>query len=312
MRINNLVLILILTVALVGCFATRDNAIFVTKTSIGIDIENMPPTAGIAYDRVEGFFGPRYEDGHVPPVVGAIFTDGTLSNRTISQVFATGRAAEIATGSPDPDDDDDESSPNKGAPKTMFFGTGTTLGLKLGFGDGGITNAVTFGYKRKEMTVIPHTSTGAFPSVLATLDNGTDTAAASKVAFKAKQFFATGVAADSLAAAQSELFKGIAKDSFASYRNTELTQTHLIVNALNCLANIPDSQLAAVWNNAEALNLFSQDTAVYDVMKTAATSASARVIYTSEIAIDNPNSAEYGALLALHKTFVCRLAEASQ
>jgi len=311
MRINNLVLILILTAALAGCFATRDNAIFVTKTSIGIDIENTPPTAGIAYDRVEGFFGPRYDDGHVPPVVGAIFTDGSLSNRTISQVFATGRAAEIATGSPDPDDDD-ESRPDKGAPKTMFFGTATTLGLKLGFGDGGVTNAVTFGYKRKEMTVIPHTSTGVFPSVLATLDNGTDTEAASKVAFKAKQFFATGVAADSLAPAQSELFQGIAKDSFGSYRNTELTQTHLIVNALNCLANIPDSQLAAVWNNAEALNLFSQDIAVYAAIKSAATSASARVIYTSEIAIDNPNSAEYGALLALHKAFVCRLTGASQ
>lgn len=310
MRIRNLVVMLGLAIGLTGCFATRDNAIFVTKTSIGIDVENTPPTASVAYDRVEGFFGPRYDDGHVPPVIGAIFTDGSLSNRSISQIFATGRAAELVTGSQKQIAVPGSTSEST-VPKTMFFGTGTTLGLKLGFGDGGVTNTIAFGYKRKEITVIPKTTSGKFPSVLARLDNGTDAAVASKVTFKAKQFFATGIAADNLAPDQASLFQGVAADSFGTYRNSELIQTHLIVNTLNCLANVSDAQLATVWNNAEALNLFSQDTAVYAKIKAAATSTSARAIYTSEIAIDNPDNAEYGALLALHQAFVCRLSGAS-
>ena len=44
---------------LTGCASRLDTVVFVTKTSLGVDVEQTPPTASIAYDRVEGYFGPR-------------------------------------------------------------------------------------------------------------------------------------------------------------------------------------------------------------------------------------------------------------
>ncbi len=37
----------------------------------------------------------------------------------------------------------------------MFSGTSTTLGIKLGFAAAGAPESITFGYKRKEVSIIP-------------------------------------------------------------------------------------------------------------------------------------------------------------
>ena len=176
----------------------------------------------------------------------------------------------------------------------------------FGFGDGGVTNTVAFGYKRKEMTVIPRTASGTFPSVLAKLDNATNSKTLNETSFTAKQFFATGIAANNLAPAQAALFQKVASDALGAYRNAELVQTQSIGNTLKCLAELRDDQLAAVWNHAEALNLFAPDTALYPEIKSEPND-SARTMYSSEIAIVNADSVEYGSLLALHEAFVCRL-----
>ena len=55
---------------LAGCATGPDRVVFVTKTSLSVlDYDTAPPGVGIAYDRVEGYFGPSYASGAVPPVI---------------------------------------------------------------------------------------------------------------------------------------------------------------------------------------------------------------------------------------------------
>ena len=54
---------------LTGC---TDQVIFITKTSVGIDADTTLAAVSIAYDRTDGYLGPRYEDGSIPPVVSSI------------------------------------------------------------------------------------------------------------------------------------------------------------------------------------------------------------------------------------------------
>ena len=86
-------IVLSLAIALAGCASRPDTVVFVTKSSLGLDVEQTPPSASIAYDRVEGYFGPRYESGAVPPVVAVFMTNGQLLDRRVKQLYATGDAA---------------------------------------------------------------------------------------------------------------------------------------------------------------------------------------------------------------------------
>ena len=45
---------ILLFISLCACSAARDHQLFVTKTSVGIDLDPSPPTISIAYDRKEG------------------------------------------------------------------------------------------------------------------------------------------------------------------------------------------------------------------------------------------------------------------
>jgi len=201
--------------SLAGC-ASPDTVVFVTKTSIGIDFDSKPATASIAYDRIEGYIGPRYDNGEIPPVVASIKSDGNIFNPKIHQIYATGEAAEIAV-SADQAKSFTEATKSKnklkGNKKLMFFGTTTTTGMKVGFTTS-LPDSIVFGFKRKEYSFIPLgigeeiiTRDGVtvaekfdiYPAVIASID----TAAASQTnapELTNVQFFATGFAALELAA----------------------------------------------------------------------------------------------------------------
>jgi hypothetical protein len=187
--------------ALAGC-ATSDHVLFVTKTSIGIDFDSKPPSASIAYDRVEGYVAPRYNNGEIPAVIASIKSDGAIFNPKIRQIYATGEAAEIVvSGAPD----QNGGRRLKGEKRLMFFGTTTTTGLKVGFTTG-LPDSLTFGFKRKEFSYIPLGSVGkgdaahdVYPSILASIDTEANAGNREETSLNNAQFFATGRAARLLA-----------------------------------------------------------------------------------------------------------------
>src|SRR5258706_5876247 len=173
----------IAAVSLSGC-GTDPVVVFVTKTSIGIDADSTASTAAIAYERIDGYYAPRYPDGEVPPVVSSIQTDLSIFAPQVSQTYATGNAAlilaakkgtQVATcPKPKMIINTKDKSQDK---KRMFFGTATTLGFKVSFSAAGSPDAIVLGFKRKEASVIPvgiktdsdGVETSTYPSVLANI-----------------------------------------------------------------------------------------------------------------------------------------------
>lgn len=193
-----------------------DTVLFVTNTSLGINFDSKPATASVAYDRVEGFIGPRYENGGVPPAVGSLQTDGNIFNPTIRQTYATGSAAVGVTSGTvkEPTEGLEGRSDQK---KLMYFGTSTTFGLKVGFaatGSAPVPDSFLFGYRRKEASIIPlaerpapptpnrpeGTMTAVYPPVLATVEVNVSSSPTDPqgVGTNSTQFFATGTAAENL------------------------------------------------------------------------------------------------------------------
>jgi len=192
-----------------GC-ADKNTVMFVTNSSLGINFDSKPPTANIAYDRTEGFIGPRFANGGAPPAVASIETGGSIFDPKVRQVYATGHAAVRATKGKDAPEGPEtlEGEPSKR--QLMFFGTETTIGLKVGFGTTGTPDSLLFGYRRKEASVIPlgeetevkdgKTVTKAvYPSVLASIDMNTYGKTLPETGLTTKQFFATGQAAVAMA-----------------------------------------------------------------------------------------------------------------
>ncbi len=189
--------------ALSACASPQDTVVFVTNTSLGVNVDNQPPSASVAYDRTEGYVGPRTANGGLPPVVASLQTGGNVFDPKVRQTYATGAAAEIATdpngGAKGPDTLEGATTDNK----FTFFGTTTTIGLKVGF-DAASTmpNSLIFGFKRKEISVIPLGADGSrrvFPSVLASVDTTVGTTTLANTGLTISQYFATGRAAESLA-----------------------------------------------------------------------------------------------------------------
>jgi len=286
----------------VGCASGPDHVLFVTKTSLGIDVATDPSSATIGYDRIEGYIGPRFDSGGVPPVAASFQTNGQLLSREVRTLYATGAAAVAVTG-------DSKEAPIlpklDGDRRRMFFSTGTSMGLKIGFGATAATEFV-FGYKRRELSVIPMPSGGEFPSVLASLQNDTQTAAQpSSTEFGVAQLFATGVAAVQLAN------KPQTKGLFQRRIDQALLQSTDALRALGCLSVIPDDQLALVWRNVKARELFKPDLDDADFDKQFATTAppaTARATYTRYLVLIDQKSADRGLKLAQHRGFVCGLA----
>lgn len=197
-----------LCLALAGC-ADKQSVLFVTATTIGIDADSTPPHATIGYDRYEGYIGPSYDTGALPPVVAKIESDLKIFNPEIRQLYATGDAAELVTKNIVPGEPTPDGKMYTGSGRLTLFGTGTNIGLRVTWA-GNAPESISFGYKRKEFSYIPLGSApdpddptrmvDKYGSVLAAIDMGVHTETFTTTGVAVTQFFATGNAAKNLAA----------------------------------------------------------------------------------------------------------------
>jgi hypothetical protein len=237
-------------------------------------------------------------------VVAVFMTNGQLLDRRVKQLYATGDAARTLLAPAEPVASDPK---QEGDFKPMFFGTSTTVGLKIGYEAGGSTSTFTLGYKRKELSVIP-VNEGRFPAVLATLQTDVDARGATGSSFGAGQLFATGAAATALAARQDvrEIFIDKAEAALDDYRSEERQQSRHALVTLGCLAALPDAKLPAVWRNAEALGVLDKEAGVGTFASLGPDAARER--YTSHLALLDADSADATTRLSLHRQYVCGLA----
>lgn len=307
---------------LAGCATPKETAIFVTKTSFSlVDVDTVPASVSIAYDRVEGYVGPRFDDGTIFPVAAVLETRGEGLNREIRQIYATGKAARIVTTQGSWVDDREPTVPGGQENKVLLFGTGTAIGVKVGFADGTLLpTSFTLGYKRKEASVIPVDKLRQ-PSVLATFDNGTGVNAADAgskpvLEFGVEQFFATGRAADNLALNGTirAHFRDKAEKAMGEvekYRNEEALQGRLALDTLNCFSKLGDDKLDQVWNNAEALGVFGELGTVGRIRAERSHPQRQRQIYVGDLGLLDAASTSYTVLLKLHKKAVCDLGKSN-
>lgn len=309
---------------LAGC-AGADSVLFITKTSLGVDLDTKPASLSVAYDRKEGYLGPRYDNGAVPPVTASIKSDGGIFTGKVKQVYATGNAA-LILATDNPDGANVSETNLSGEKKLMFFGTDTTTGLKVGF-TGQYPDSFVFGYKRKEFSYIPVGTTVAqgtkgavdtYPSVLATIDT-TGSAIDDKTSgLVGTQFFATGAAADALAKNKGihATFKETATSALAAYKDASSQQQVEVGNILKCYPAVKESALPDIWSNAESLKLYYDDGS-YRLL-----SGNAEAIrtnhankvdllrashkrYTSEVSNINGTDKERQYRLLVHADYVC-------
>jgi hypothetical protein len=184
------------------------------------------------------------------------------------------------------------------------------VGLKLGFGATSIEN-FTLGFKRKEISILPQEEhETVIPSVLANFDSSLDVNTLWGSSLKIDQFFATGDAADGLAANNPEIrraFQHKAETALGEYREHERNQRRYALSALACLSRLNDTQTPQVWANAKALDLFAET--VTDELKAAPSESAKRVVYTREIGLVDPNSKTHTGLMLGHQVYVCELAK---
>ena len=192
-----------------GC-ADKQSVLFVTATTIGIDADTTPPHATIGYDRYEGYIGPSYNTGALPPVFAKIQSDLKIFNPEIRQLYATGDAAKLVTKETiEPGDHTPDGKMLTGSGRFTLIGTGTNIGLRVTWA-GNAPESISFGYKRKEFSYIPLGSAkdadgdlvDRYGSVLAAIDMGVHTESFTTAGMKVTQFFATGDAAKNLAVRQ--------------------------------------------------------------------------------------------------------------
>lgn len=201
-------------VALAGCIG-QNEVVFVTNTNIGINFDSKPPVLNIGYDREEGYIGPVHENGSLPPVIAKLESNLGVISPKIEQTYATGKAAVNLTLDPQPA----REYPMRGNTRRVAFAmTSAALGLHVGFSaDSGIPDSMHLGYKRKELSLIPlvDNPTGdchgaadsgqakdavCYGSVLAQIKLDNTISDVTNTSVKLQQVFATGVAAENLAA----------------------------------------------------------------------------------------------------------------
>lgn len=308
---------------LAGC-AGPNTFVSFTKTSLGIDVETAQTSASIAYDRVEGYTAPRFGNEAAPPIYASVDSDGGLFTRNIKQSYATGRAAKLLAGVPEeqakntrkvayartayvpeaPPGAPPSAPPPPAEAKVMFFGTGTVVGLKLGFGTAAL-DSFTLGFKRKEMSIIPKdTADDSLPSVLALLDSSVKGATAQETGFGLRQYFATGDAADALAAdrtVQGE-FRARANSILSEYRDNQRLQNEAALVSLTCLAQLPDDALPGIWDNLGELSLFDLPTTA---KLAAASPHDARAIYAAQMYVIDHRVEGNTLLMNAHRNHVC-------
>jgi hypothetical protein len=241
---KNFYLLLFIFAGLCGC-STTDKAVFITKTSISVlDVETTPANVTFAYDRQEGFIGPSYPNGAAPSVVGSFKSDGAIINPKIKQVYATGDAADIVTSAQANNTEHNNLLlyHNPDEKKMMFFGTSTSLGIKVGLDQN--NPAFLLGFKRKEASYIPLQGNNVrggqrkdvYASVLASID--TDLSGSpTDMNFKNGQFFATGKAAKILAG-KDYIQESFAEKAKFSFDQSFDSQTRSQGDATRCSFNV--------------------------------------------------------------------------
>lgn len=175
-----------------------EKAVFVTTTKIGIDADITTRSVSIGYDRHEGFVGPVYDNGSIPPVIGEIESNLAPFLPEIRQSYATGKAALIASGDEEIDPD---AGKLEGERRAMFFGTSTNIGFKAVFA-ADTPESVNLGYKRKEYSVIPiikNEDGDSYGSVYADIKMNLAAPNINETKFDLKQKISTGRAAEYLA-----------------------------------------------------------------------------------------------------------------
>jgi hypothetical protein len=249
-----------------ACAPKQDHVVFVTRTSLGVDFDSEPPTAAIGYDRVEGYLGPRAEDGSVPPVLASIQSSGGAFNSDVRQTYATGEAAvSIARGLNNVQQPAlPETQEIVGAPKLMFFGTSSNVGLKVAGGPTGVSSA-NFGYKRKEVSVIPLAKIATrdgkpvykYPAVVASMDTTAGAQGASGARLSNAQFFATGQAAVLYGRSEvvQEAFHDRAREALHAFNESESKQRIAAGSVLACYGALFPDQRAQAWSDAQARGL---------------------------------------------------------
>lgn len=213
---------LALPFVLAGC-ASPDRVVFVTMSEVGIGYDATAGTANIGFDRNEAVIGPDYpETGGIPPVYARLRSSGDLFSPGVDQLYATGKAARLATSG-----NGNCTAPTKekslsGNRRVAIFGTSTNVGLKIHLVRSAVPDSINFGYKRKEFSWVPLRSElgkdekDSYPSLLARVKIGTNvTRDSSNVAYDIYQFMATGSAAENLACQPDikEVFKNQALEN---------------------------------------------------------------------------------------------------
>ncbi|MFT5446642.1 MAG: hypothetical protein ACI9DC_001812 [Gammaproteobacteria bacterium] len=198
--------------SLLGGCASPDRVMFVTDTELGVGYDAAVGNVYIGSDRNELVIGPAYPDtGALPPVYARMQSNASIFDPKVKQLYATGKASEIATGTASNGQTPVSKAPQLSGPRRlMVFGTSTNVGLKVNFASAlatAVPTAVNFGYKRQEFSLIPLREEGKratgedkYASTLAAISIGSGAAALQNTHLDVGQFFATGVAAENLAA----------------------------------------------------------------------------------------------------------------
>src|SRR5688572_10764648 len=234
-----------------GCANSR-TAVFVTSTSLSVlDADTTPPSLNVAYDRTEGFFGPVYDSGEAPPVTGILETDGKLISPTIKQAYATGQAAMILA---DRNQNITGRGDMTGKRRQMFFGSSTNFGLKLTFrADAPVPTGINLGFKRKEASIIPlgtKDDKDVYPSVFAGVNIDPKLTSRDGSQLAIRQVFATGYAAQALAAELRNDYLNRARDALAVYKAADTAQRSAASDIVRNYLTVPVADRPAVWDNA--------------------------------------------------------------
>lgn len=294
------ILLVLAAFLMAGCSSLgKDSILFVTKTSVGVDVDSKPPTLVIGFDRKEGTIAPEFDTGEVLPQMAGFTTDLGFINQAVGQSFATGNAAVLMSqylasiAGPDPkgpiDIKKDFSKPQSvttnGRRKRYFFGTDTSFAFKVGFGleTGGLPDSLSLGYKRKELAFVPlfevpdsdANGTGMkkvnLPSLLATagLVTVVDPKKPERTKVVHTQFFATGLAATYLAALPEiravvapkilPEAKETVELSLAAARASDLLQRSYALDAILCYQRLNQTDKFRAWNHMVATGLAETD-----------------------------------------------------
>ncbi len=182
----NFNILLIIGIFLLSGCAGYDRVLFITKTNVGLDIDDTPPTAEITIARRELAIVPTYQDTlgeeKTLPLLGSFGLTGGVFNPRISSVFAGGDAAVILVTENKEDIKLDSSlclaqKPDARGPfkrfwhwitntdyekisphtRAFYFATDTSFGLKVGWkGTGGpYPTSLKLGYNRMELASPP-------------------------------------------------------------------------------------------------------------------------------------------------------------